>query len=574
MNKRFNLLGLAIAIIIIGFTENILAQWDGNVTPTYPELIDIYKEFDRDHKEIELYEMGASDYGLPIYCCVINGARDSLKTFQKARNQTSILVNNAIHAGEPDGVNACILWIEKWIASGKPSKNLPLIAIIPAYNVGGMMNRNSFSRANQNGPEEYGFRGNSQNLDLNRDFVKMDAKNTETFHKLFQALDPDVFVDTHVSNGADYQYTLTYISSMKARLAPSMQDLTYNKCLPILDSTLKIRGWDLFPYVELLGDTPEEGIHSFNDLPRYAMGYASLFNALSFTVETHMLKPFPQRVQATMDFIDELFAFTFNYAFDIEKAKSEAFQYQLNQQYFKFDYHLDSIKDSILFKGFEFTNPVSAITGQSRLKYHQEQPYTKYIPYKNTYYPSDSTRIPDFFIVGAQCQDVIRLLELNNIQFETCRNDEQLELYCQRIMDFETLKKPYEGHFYHSKVTSEIFMDSVYLKKGDVLIPTQQKGRNYVLSTLLPEAEDSYFRWNYFDSYLQQKEYFSSYVFEERAIEILSENPSLNAQFEELKKQDEAFRNSPSKQLEFIYKNSPHYENSHNVIPIYFYFEN
>jgi hypothetical protein len=111
------------------------------------------------------------------------------------------------------------------------------------------------------------------------------------------------------------------------------------------------------------------------------------------------------------------------------------------------------------------------------------------------------------------------------------------------------------------------------LKKGDVLIPTQQKGRNYVLSTLLPEAEDSYFRWNNFDSYLQQKEYFSSYVFEDRAIEILIENPSLNVQFEEMKIKDEAFRNSPSKQLEFIYKNSPHYENSHNVIPVYFYFE-
>jgi hypothetical protein len=274
---------LSITLLFLIFSKSALAQWDGNTTPTYPELIEIYEKFDKNHKEIELYEMGTSDFGLPIYCCIINGSRDSVKTFEKAKNSTTVLINNAIHAGEPDGVNACILWIEKWIEDGKPLKNLPLIAIIPAYNVGGMMNRNSFSRANQNGPDEYGFRGNAQNLDLNRDFIKADAQNTATFCKIFQALDPDVFVDTHVSNGADYQYTLTYISSMKERLAPSVKNITYDQCIPFLDSNLKKRNWGLFPYVELLGDTPEEGIHAFNDLPRYAMGYASLFLQLKHT---------------------------------------------------------------------------------------------------------------------------------------------------------------------------------------------------------------------------------------------------------------------------------------------------
>ena len=186
--KRF-LTAIFISVCFLSFS-----QYDGNTSPTYPELIKYYQDMAAKHKEIELYAMGESDYGLPIYLCVINGAGDSLKTFEKAKKETTVLINNAIHPGEPDGVNACILWIEEWIKQGKKLDHLPVLAIIPAYNVGGMMNRSSSSRANQEGPEEYGFRGNAQNLDLNRDFIKMDSKNMETFASIYQGLNPDFFL--------------------------------------------------------------------------------------------------------------------------------------------------------------------------------------------------------------------------------------------------------------------------------------------------------------------------------------------------------------------------------------------
>ena len=122
-------------------------QFVSNQTPTYPELIAWYQNMDQQHAEIELYAMGESDTEFPIYVCIINGSNDSLKTFQKARTSTTVLINNAIHPGEPDGVNASMQWITDWVSAGKPTKNLPLIAFIPAYNVGGMLNRGSFSRA-------------------------------------------------------------------------------------------------------------------------------------------------------------------------------------------------------------------------------------------------------------------------------------------------------------------------------------------------------------------------------------------------------------------------------------------
>jgi hypothetical protein len=255
--------------------------------------------------------MGKSDYGLPIYVCIVNGAKDSLQTFKKARNETTILFNNAIHPGEPDGVNACLIWLDEIIAAGNVLEQMPVVAFIPAYNVGGMINRSSNSRANQNGPDEYGFRGNAQNLDLNRDFIKMDSKNSFVFSKIFHGLDPDVFVDNHVSNGADYQYTLTYISSLNNRMPAAIRKITNESLLPTLENDLnKNYGIDLFPYVDLKERTPAGGIVSFNDLPRYSMGYTALFQSLSFTVETHMLKPFPQRVQATLAFMKSLISWT------------------------------------------------------------------------------------------------------------------------------------------------------------------------------------------------------------------------------------------------------------------------
>ena len=233
-----------------------------NKSPSYPELIEILSGMADSSDAIQLYNMGSSDYGLPIYLCVVNGGRDSLSTFKKARKETTILFNNAIHPGEPDGINAMLIWLEKIAMNPNSLMDLPVVTFIPAYNVGGMINRSSHSRANQNGPLEYGFRGNTQNLDLNRDFIKMDSKNAFTFTKIFQALDPDIFVDNHVSNGADYQYTLTYISNLESRMSPSIKKMTTESLIPNLETALKSNyDIDLFPYVDLVGKTPEQGIH-------------------------------------------------------------------------------------------------------------------------------------------------------------------------------------------------------------------------------------------------------------------------------------------------------------------------
>lgn len=559
-------LGILCSMFYVSFLQ---AQWNGNTSPSYSELIEHLTTLDKEHAEVELYNMGSSDYGLPIYVCIINGSADSLQTFAKARTSTTILINNAIHPGEPDGINACLIWLDDWIKKGKKTTNLPVIAFIPAYNVDGMMVRTSTSRANQNGPEEYGFRGNAQNLDLNRDFIKMDSENAFTFAKIYHALDPDIFVDTHVSNGADYQYSLTLISSLKERLPEALRTLTYDHALPDLCQSLrKNYKTDLFPYVTLKGETPDTGLEAFNDLPRYAMGYASLFHALSFTVETHMLKPFPQRVEVTRQFIYELIKWASLNQELVESMRKKAFNQSQEKPYFDFNFQLTDKEDSILFKGFEHSFPMSEVTGKPRLFYDRSKPYTRYIPHFNTYKYEDSVLVPRYYIVGRQCKDVIDRLHANGVRYSVFQKDTMMKAWITRVISFKSSGNPYEGHYLHNNVETVVEEQLVHLKKGDILIETAQQPV-FLHAVLQPKAEDSYFAWNFFDSYVQQKEYFSAYVFEDRAAELLLENPVLKLKFEERLRTDEKFKNSTWEQLYFIYRNSPNFEPSWHRLPVY-----
>ena len=560
--------------VCLGFSFLSNAQLDGNTTPTYHELIEMYKELADEHAEIELYSMGESDYGLPIYVCVLNGAQDSLKTFEKARSSTTLMVNNGIHPGEPDGINACLIWINDWIKAGKKTENLPVIGIIPAYNVGGMLNRSSSSRANQEGPEEYGFRGNAQNLDLNRDFIKMDSKNMFAFAKIFHALDPDAFIDTHVSNGADYQYTLTYIASVRERMAPSMAELTHDEFIPFMSQSLNEQEIDMISYVNLVDDVPEKGMTIFNDLPRYAMGYAALFNTMSFTIETHMLKSFQNRTQATLSFLKCTIVWMSENSSRIEKARKDAFLSDAMTVDFPFDFQLTKQKDSIVFKGYEHSYPISEVTGLKRLKYHRDRPFEKYIPLYKTYEPARTAVIPDYYVVGGQCTDVLERLRANGVEMKLYIRDGEYTAFEQfRVNTFKSGKKPYEGHFLHSDINVErvqlVAQFQPMLKEGDYLIPTNQRRRRFLVSVLEPEMPDSYFAWNFFDSYVQQKEYFSSYVFEDKAAELLAEDQELKDMFEKKKKEDEKFRENAWQQLYFIYKHSEFYEPTHNFLPIF-----
>jgi hypothetical protein len=224
----------------------------------------------------------------------------------------------------------------------------------------------------------------------------------------------------------------------------------------------------------------------------------------------------------------------------------------------------------VLFKGFKAVYKTSPVTGLERLFYDRKQPFTKNVPLFQTHVSSSSVAIPKAYFVGGSNTEVISRLQANGIRMTVLLNDSIIPVTTNRVVKYESLKQPYEGHFLHNGTQISKEEDTLLIPRGTVMVSTQQPKSYFIVSVLEPAAEDSYFSWNFFDSYLQQKEYFSAYVFEDKAMELLEKDPALAQDFYSKKRTDPAFANNAWDQLFFIYKRSVYYEKTTaNRLPIF-----
>ncbi len=533
---------------------------NGNQTVTYDEMNSWYRELAKNFNTIQYLKKGEDDNGKPIYVVLYNPFPEK-KIAQLRKDKAVLFVNNGIHPGEPDGIDATMMLMRD-LATGKikTPRNF-IVAAIAAYNVSGMLNRGSFSRANQNGPEAYGFRGNARNFDLNRDFIKADTKNARSFQEIYQWLKPDVFIDNHVSNGADYQYTFTYISTFKERLGNVLGNYFYTTYQAKNLEDLKKIGYESTPYVNIHRDVTDIGFAAFEDSPRYSTGYASLFNALSTMPETHMLKPYDKRVDATYQYmLVNLQNLDKEYR-KIKQLRTENLkQYQAGKSY-GIRWKIDSTKYTAMdFKGYEGKYKPSEVSGKPRLYYDRNKPFTKNIKLFTTAVPTGFITIPEYYVIPQSQYRVIEELRRNGIRMKPIQKDSTIAVESYTINDFKTAKNAYEGHYPHSETTVDKSNRSILFSAGDYLVPTNQEGVKYLIETLEPEALDSFFNWNFFDGILAQKEYYSAYIFEDTAAELLKKDKTLKQKFEAKKASDLKFAEDGTDQLDWIYRNSPYFE--------------
>jgi len=542
-----------------------------NQTLTYAEAIACYEKMAAAHPKLfKLTTEGGTDSGNPLHVAVLSkdGEFNPVKIRQSGRR--ILLINNGIHPGEPEGIDATILLLRDLLS--KPERQTVLehlvIVVIPVYNVDGCLNRNSFSRANQDGPESYGFRGNARNYDLNRDFVKCDSRNAQTFNRVFRTWMPDVFVDNHCSNGADYQYAMTLIATQHNKLEAPLGDFLQATMLPYLYGNMKKKGWEMTPYVDGPGETPDAGIEGFCDYGRFSTGYAALWNTIGFMPETHMLKPFKDRVWSTYAFMDVVLNFIQEHQEALSKARATAFERTRSKAEFTLDWKMDrNVRDSLTFKGYAAKYKPSEVSGLPRLWYDRSEPYEKTIPYYNTFVPALTVNKPVAYLIPQAWENVLSRLQLNHIAMHRLTEDVSLEVETYKIGQFKN-RDAWEGHYYHSGVKVEMKTGKQTFLKGDYVIFTDQDANRYLLETLEPHAPDSWFAWNFFDPILMQKEYFSAYVFEDLAAEFLKKNPAVREELEEKKKTDPEFAAKASVQLDWVYRQSPWYEPSHRVYPV------
>ncbi|MEM9545528.1 MAG: M14 family metallopeptidase [Bacteroidota bacterium] len=543
---------------------------DNNVTATYQEAIEFYAALDAQSDNLKVNEFGMTDSGFPLHEVIItnDGVLDPKNI--RENGKAILFINNAIHPGEPCGVDASMMLARDLLVKSEMKGLLEKVSVVilPIYNISGTLNRGSFSRANQNGPKAYGFRGNIQNLDLNRDFVKGDTENSRSFNQLFSKWSPDILIDNHTSNGADYQYVMTLIATQKDKMEPALSMYLQENLLPDLNAKMKAGRYEMTPYV-YARNTPDNGIAGFLDYPRYSSGYASLHNCISFMPETHMLKPFKDRVWSTYDFMVAMLEHIEKNASQLLLAREAAVKSTKTKPIFSLNWEMDREKvDTLLFKGYEAKYKPSAVSGKERLYYDRNAPYEKKIPFFNSYKPNLEINKPFAYIIPQAYKRIIDRMKNNNVEMYRLAKDEVREVEVYRIIDYTSTDKPYEGHYLHSNVRVEKSTESIQYYKGDYLIYTNQAMNKYIINTLEPQAPDSWFAWNFFDGILMQKEYFSSYVFEDLAADFLKSNPNVKQLLEAKKEEDAEFADNGYEQLKFIYERSPYFEPTYKRYPV------
>ncbi|HEY0488622.1 MAG TPA: M14 family zinc carboxypeptidase [Telluria sp.] len=534
-----------------------------NQTTTWAECISWYEELARRFPNVlQFSAIGVSDAGVPIHAGVVSADgvfhRDQIKN----EGRPVFFNNNGIHPGEPEGVDACMALVrdfclqpERLAALGKT-----VFLFVPMYNVDGSLNRANTSRVNQDGPEQFGFRGNSRHLDLNRDFVKCDTLTAQVFNKLFTAWDPDVMVDTHTSNGADYTYTMTLIHTQADKLGGGLGDFLRDTMLPHMFREMEQRGWPTCPYVNPVKDCPDHGIAEFLETPRFSTGYAALHHTIGFMPETHMLKPFADRYESMRALVETALDFTIANADQIQSLRRAAKEEGKTRGEWPIHWAMDEQNASTFrFKGYEAQYSPSLLGNYTRLSYDRTKPWERDIKYFNRF-PADVTvKAPRAYVIPQAWREAIERLEWNGVKMERIDAEKTVEVQCYHIKSVASRANAYEGHMFHDDVQLEKRNVRVTLRPGDVWISLDQDNARYAVETLEPQAHDSFFRWGFFNSVLEKKEAYSDYVFEDHAMELLRDEPELKAKFEAWKGENQGLLGNQEAVLDFIFANCQRY---------------
>ena len=538
-------------------------QGNKNQTTTWAECIAWYELLARRFPGVLHFSVvGTSDAGLPIHAGVVSadGVFDRAQLQREAR--PVFFNNNGIHPGEPEGIDACMALVRDFCTDPARLSALgkTVFLFVPLYNVDGSINRANTSRVNQDGPEQFGFRGNARHLDLNRDFVKCDTLTAQVFNKLFTAWDPDVMVDTHTSNGADYPYTMTLIHTQTDKLGGALGAFLKEAMLPHMFAEMARRGWPTCPYVNPLKDCPDHGIAEFLETARFSTGFAALHHTIGFMPETHMLKPYADRYESMRALVETALAFTVEQGATIGQLRRAARDEGKARREWPVHWSLDeSNPSSFRFSGYAAKYRPSELGNYTRLSYDRNDPWERDIAYFNSFPADVVVATPRAYVVPQAWREAIERLQWNGVTMRRIEADEVREVQYYHIKSVASRSSAYEGHMFHDEVELVKGKAALLLRAGDWWIDLDQDQARYAIETLEPEGHDSFFRWGFFNSVLEKKEAYSDYVFEDHAMELLRDEPHLKVSFETWKVAHPELLSDQAAVLDFIFANCQRY---------------
>lgn len=546
-------------------------------TSSYDETIDFLLRLTRTSPYLRLDWYGTSAEGrrMPVVVVSKDRAFSSAEADKVRLTATKpvVLILNGIHAGEIDGKDACLQILRDLALGNRPELLEALtLVIVPIYNVDGHERVSRWNRPNQDGPVDgMGFRTTTKGLDLNRDFVKADAPETRALLSLARDFRPDLFVDDHVTDGADFQATFTWSYAGEPVASPPIL-AWLRKAVGAALRTIEGEGIRTAPYVDWADPAdPAKGIDPGPSQPRYATGYFPLRHVPSVLVELHALKPYAERVRANERFLTALLSETIGRAKDLLAAR-DASRAAMRRGAVGTDVPVELETDRsrstpVDFPAYVWRDEVSFVTGKPVVRYDPEKPVTVPMPFYEFAKVKRSVPRAAGYLVPAGWPGVEERLALHGIRYERLPEERTLQVGTYRASNPAFAASTYQNR---TRVTATIERrtETRRLPKGSLWIPLDTELALVATHLLDPESPDSLFAWGEFSSIFETKEYADPRVLDAWAPKKLAEDPKTAAAWK-AKLEDPKFAGDARARYRFWYERSPWFDELGDLVPVY-----
>lgn len=541
---------------------------DGLESPTYDETMVWIEKLAKNSEYLQVTAIGKSEQGRPIQMVIASLDHDFTAEELSTSKKPLILFQAGIHAGEIDGKDAGMMLLRDITQRGKLSLlDHANLLFVPILNADGHERRSEYGRVNQRGPKEMGWRTNARNLNLNRDYTKLETEGINAIAKVINSYDPDLYIDIHVTDGADYQYDVTYGYVATGGYSPQVSGWLSGYFQPEVDQALKDQGHIPGPLLFAANNEDfTEGNIAFSFSPRFSHTYGDIRHLPSILIENHSLKPFEQRVLGTYVFLEQAIQSVGTHFSELQDAVKADRNQKKESVIVKYQFR-DTPADSMEFLGIASKKVTSGITGNEYVSW-EGKAITQLVPSILMDKPAASVSVPKAYWVPAEWSDIIDKLRKHGFEMEVLKEAREENLELSTISEYRLSNQPYEGRFRFQSFELDKGYRKVILNPGSVRVKTDQPLGELLVILMEPESVDSFFQWGYFHSILSQTEYMETYIMEPLIAKMLSEDKDLKMRFEKKKTDEPEFAKSPRQIYRWFYEQTPYFDQNWKVIPI------
>ena len=536
-------------------------------SPSYADTRAWFDRLDAASDLIRIEQFGVSPEGRPIYAVI--ASKDGATLDPK---KPVLLAQAGIHPGEIDGKDAGMMLLRDMAFYGKDGLlDRANLILIPILSVDGHERTSPYSRPNQRGPRNQGWRHTATNQNLNRDFMKLDQAEMQAVMGLIHKYNPDLYVDIHVTDGIDYQYDVTYGYNGEDGVwsrSPAIAQWLDDAFKPDMNAALEAQGHIPGELVFAIDDRdPKKGMNDGGLGERYSNGWGSAAHVPTILIENHSLKPHEQRVLGTYVFLEE--------ALKVLAEKSQSLRAAIGADRalrpaelpanFVGDEQPIRIRP---FKGILYDTYDSTASGRPELRWlGQPDPALWQVPYFGSH-PTLTLKRPAAYWVPSYRADIIERLKTHGVQMETLAAPRTVAVDMLRLVDPKVSARTNEGHVPITVAGVRTEAKDWTYPVGSVRVPTDQPMGDVAILLLEPQSSESFFAWGMFPEVLNRVEYIEAYAIAPLAEKMLAADPALKAEFEAKLAAEPAFAADGDARLAWFYERTPFYDQRFRLYPV------